>query len=82
MEMDVRTSESFDNTSKRMLKDKDYTPKDYTEFYGKDLIYDDEMYEDLTEDKKTNYPYKIKIKFQSGEMFIMDEDELKSSVIF
>jgi len=67
---------------KRMLKDKDYTGKDYTEFYGKDLMFDDEMFHHIILITPTQKHNKIKIQFETGEMIIMDEDEFKSSVIF
>ena len=67
---------------KRMLKDKDYKHKDYTEFYGKDLIYDDELFQHIIHITPTQKHNKIKIRFKNGAMFIMDEDEFKASVIF
>lgn len=67
---------------KRMLQDKNYKQKDYTEFYGKDLFYDDEMYHHIVLITPTQKHNKIKVKFQTGEMIIMDEDEFKSSVVF
>jgi len=67
---------------KRMLKDKDYSGKDWTEYYGKDLLYDDEMFNHIIRITPTQKYNKIKIQFQSGEMIIMDEEEFKESVIF
>ena len=67
---------------KRMLKNKDYSGKDYSEFYGKNLLLDDEMYHHIIFITPTEKANKIKIKFKTGELMIMDEDEFKESVIF
>jgi len=58
-----------------------YKEDNFAKYYGKNLIFDDEMFDNIVFIQPTSKKNKIKIKFYSGELLIMSEEDFMSSVI-
>lgn len=57
----------------------EYENRDWTQYYGKDLLYDDELYKNIISIAPTKNKNKLKVKMYSGEIILIDiEDFLKS----
>lgn len=59
----------------------DLEDKDYSSYYGKDFLYDGEMYNDIVLIVPRNGDL-LKVKFQTGETMLLPEDVLNKGLIF
>ena len=76
----------YDNQDKLLIKEQaenieDFNEDNFGKYYGKDLIFDEEMFNNIIYIQPTSKKNKLKIKFYSGEILIMSEEDFMSSVI-
>jgi len=76
----------YDNQDKMLIKKQsekvqELEDEDYSQYYGKNLLFDDEMYEHIILVHPTAKKNRLKVKFQAGEMIVMSKEEFLNSVI-
>ena len=58
-----------------------YKEDNFAKYYGKDLLFDEEMFNNIIYIHPSSKKNKLKVKFYSGELLILSEDDFMSSVI-
>ena len=76
----------YEHQEELLIKDQvdnleNYKEDNFAKYYGKDLLLDEEMFNNIIYIQPTSKKNKLKVKFYSGELLILSEDDFMSSVI-
>jgi len=76
----------YENQDKLLVKEQvdnieNFKEDNFAKYYGCNLILDGEMYENIIMIQPTSLKNKLKIKFYTGELLIMSEDDFIKSII-
>jgi len=67
---------------KEIQKNEKFHDEDFTKYYGYNLMFDGELYEHIILIQRTALNNKLKIRFQSGEILVVTDEEFKKYVLF